>query len=376
MKAVTYQGIKKIKVKHVEDPSIKKTDDIIISVSKSSICGSDLHLYHGLIPSMSKDYVIGHEAIGKVEDVGRDVTSVRKGDKVIIPYHVACGVCAYCQQGLGSLCDEANNEGEAGGYFGCSRLYGDYQGSQAELLRVPFANFTPFRIPEQNELTDDELLLLTDAVPTAYWGVHHGGVKPGDTVVVLGCGPIGLLVQKFAWLKGATRVIAVDCVPYRLEHAKRTNKVEVLPWGHDVGDLIKETTSGGADVVIDCVGMSGKMTAMELVETALRLQGGTMSAIETATQAVKKAGTIMLIGIYGTRYNAFPLGDIFTRNVSLRTGYNPAIHLIPQLYAMLTHTDIKITDIISHRLQLDKAAQAYEIFNDKEENCLKIILQP
>ncbi len=226
MKAVTYQGFKHVKVKEVQNPKLEKDDDIVINVTSTSICGSDLHLYHGLIPSLEKDYIIGHETIGIVSEVGKAIDHVKKGDKVIIPYTIGCGECFYCHHSLDSQCDNANIEGEIGACYGYSRLLGDFDGCLAEQLRVPFANFNPILVPNNCEIDDDLLLLMTDALPTAYWAIENSGLKSGDTVIILGSGPIGLLTQKLAWLKGAERVIVVDRVDYRLQHAQNTNKVE------------------------------------------------------------------------------------------------------------------------------------------------------
>lgn len=380
MKAVTYQGILDVEVKNVPDPVIQLPDDIIVRVTATSICGSDLHLYHGMIPSLEKDYVIGHEAVGIVEELGREVKGLTKGDKVVIPFNIACGHCYYCENGLESQCDQANKEEkpEAGAMFGCSRLFGDYFGSQAEWLRVPFANFTRFKVPEDNELSDEVLVLLADAIPTAYWGVTNAGVKPGDTVIVIGSGPIGLLTQKFSWLKGASRVIAIDRISYRLEHARRNNAVEVFNFEetNELSDLLLELTKGGADVVIDCVGASGKMTPMEFAETALFLQGGGLTAIKMAAQVVRKGGTVQLVGVYGLRYNGFPLGDFFARNITLKMGYAPAIHHTTYLYELLKKEKIRVDDIITHHMPLIDAKKAYQVFNKRKEQCLKIILKP
>lgn len=378
MKALTYQGIMNVGVKEVKDPRLQAPDDMIVRVTHASICGSDLHLYYGMSPSMEKGFVLGHETIGIVEEAGPGVQHLRKGDKVVIPYCIACGQCHYCKDGLESQCDVSNQEGEIGSAFGCSRLLGDYDGGQAEYLRVPFANFTSFKVPDGNEVEDEDLLLLTDALPTAYWSVLNAGVKPGDTVVVLGCGPVGLLCQRMAWLQGAKRVIAVDHVDYRLEHAYRTNKVESFNFKkiRDLSHIIKEKTGGGAQVVIDCVGMNGVFTPLELVETALMLQGGSMGAITMASQIVRKGGTIQLSGIYGTRYNAFPLGDLFARNVTLKMGLNPATHLIPELYQLLRHKKIAARDIITHRVSLEDAEKAYHMFARKEDGCIKVVLRP
>jgi S-(hydroxymethyl)glutathione dehydrogenase/alcohol dehydrogenase len=378
MKAVTFQGIKDVKVKEVPNPKIEKKDDIIVKITTSAICGSDLHLIHGMIPNFPEDYIIGHEPMGIVEEVGSDVTKVKKGDRVIIPFNVACGECFYCKNHLESQCDNSNDNGDMGGFFGYSDLTGGYPGGQAEYLRVPFANFTPFKIPDNSEVVDEQLVLLADAASTAFWSVDNAGVKDGDTVVVLGCGPVGLLAQKFAWFKGAKRVIAVDYIDYRLQHAKKTNKVEIVNFEkHDnTGEYLKEITKGGADVVIDAVGMDGKMTPMEYLGSGLKLQGGTMSAIVIASQAVRKGGTIQITGVYGGRYNAFPLGDIFQRNVNIRSGQAPVIHYMPYLYDLVSQGKVDIGDVITHVLPLGEAEKGYEFFDTRTDNCIKVVLKP
>ncbi|UGB31863.1 zinc-dependent alcohol dehydrogenase [Metabacillus sp. B2-18] len=378
MKAVTYQGIKNVEVKEVEDPKIQKPDDMIIKVTSTAICGSDLHLIHGMIPNMQEDYVIGHEPMGIVEEVGPEVTKVKKGDRVIIPFNIACGECQYCKSNLESQCDNSNDNGEMGAYFGYSGNTGGYPGGQAEYLRVPFANFTHFKIPESCEEPDEKLSVIADAMSTGYWSVENAGVKAGDTVIVLGCGPVGLFAQKFCWLKGAKRVIAVDYIPYRLEHAKRTNKVETVNFEEheNVGSYLKEITKGGADVVIDAVGMDGKMTDMEFLATGLRLQGGAMSALVMASQAVRKCGTIQITGVYGGRYNGFPLGDIMQRNVNIRTGQAPMIHLMPYMFELVSTGKIDPGDVVSHVLPLSEAKRGYEIFDTRTDNCIKVVLKP
>ncbi|MCV9885985.1 alcohol dehydrogenase catalytic domain-containing protein [Metabacillus halosaccharovorans] len=378
MRAVTYQGFMDVKVKDMPDPQIKNMDDIIVKVTHTSICGSDRHFYHGMIPSMKKDYIIGHEAIGIVYEIGSDVHRIKKGDKVVLPYNIACGECVNCKRKLESQCLRSNLDGEIGGCYGCSRLFGDYSGTQAEYVRVPYANFGTFKVPEYNEVADEELLLLTDAFSTAYWGLQQAEVKSGDTVIVLGCGPIGLITQKLAWLKGAKRVIAVDHIPYRLEHAEKLNRVEAFNFQADkeLKHHLKEITKGGSDVVIDCVGMSGKMRPTEIMETALRLQGGALGAIEFASQVVRSGGIIQLVGIYGTRYNQFPLGDLFARNITLKMGLASVIHLIPLLYDLLKTKQVNLLDVITHHFPLEEAEHAYKIFNSHKENCLKIILKP
>ncbi|MFE4143111.1 zinc-dependent alcohol dehydrogenase [Peribacillus sp. YIM B13472] len=379
MKAVTFQGAKEIQVKQVEDPKLQQKDDIIVRVTSTAICGSDLHIYQGALPT-HKDYVIGHEPMGIVEEVGPEVTKVKKGDRVVLPFNISCGHCYYCEHDMESQCDNSNpNEAvDTGGYFGFTERYGNYPGGQAEYLRVPYGNFMPFVIPESCELEDEALLFMSDVLPTAYWSVENAGVKKDDTVAVLGCGPIGLMAQKFAWMKGAKRVIAIDNLPYRLNRAKQMNKVEAYNFDeyNDMGSYIKEITSGGADVVIDCVGMDGKKSTIEAIEQKLKLQGGTLSAIEIALNAVRKFGTIQLTGVYGSKYNMFPLGNLFERNINLKMGQAPVIHYMPKLFDKIMAGEFDPTEIISHKVPLEKASEAYQIFNDHEDECIKVVLKP
>ncbi|MEH7097443.1 zinc-dependent alcohol dehydrogenase [Neobacillus vireti] len=378
MKAVTYQGIKNIEVREVKDPTIKNSDDIIVKVTTSAICGSDLHLIHGMIPNTPTDFVIGHEPMGVVEEVGPDVRNLKKGDRVIIPFNVSCGSCWYCQHDLTSQCDNSNPHGDMGGFFGYSETTGGYAGGQAEYMRVPYGNFTPFKIPENCEMEDEKLVLLADAASTAYWSVDHAGVKDGDTVVILGCGPVGLLAQKFAWYKGAKRVIAVDYIDYRLQHAKRTNNVEIINFEQheNTGQYLKEITKGGADIVIDAVGMDGKWTPMEFLASGLKLHGGAMGAIVIASQAVRKGGTIQITGVYGGRYNGFPLGDIFQRNIDIKAGQAPVIPYMPFLYDLFATGKMDPSDVVTHVLPLDQAKHGYEVFDTRTEDCIKVVLKP
>ncbi len=380
MKAVTYQGMKNIKVKEVEDAHIQKPDDVIVRITTTAICGSDLHIYNGEIPNMPHNFIIGHEPMGVVEEVGTEVTRVKKGDRVIIPFNVACGRCWFCENQLESQCDNSNEflHGDTGAYFGYSETYGGYAGGQAELLRVPFGNFLPFKVPEDAEMEDEKLLFLSDILPTAYWSVDNAGVKPGDTVIILGCGPVGLLAQKFAWQKGAKRVIAVDHVKYRLEHARVTNKVETFNFKEqdELAKHLKELTGGGADIVIDCVGLDAEKTLFEKAETMLKLQGGGLGAFRMAAQMVRKCGTIQVTGVYGLNYNLFPFGDLFNRNITLKMGQAPVVHYMPELYRQIKQGEIDPTDIITHRIPLADTENGYRIFNDKEENCIKIVVKP
>lgn len=378
MKAVTFQGIKRVEVKEVPSPKIQKADDIIIKVTNSAICGSDLHLIHDMVPNLPQGFVIGHEPMGIVEEVGPEVTKLKKGDRVIVPFNVSCGECFYCKHDLTCMCDNSNPHGENGGFFGYSETFGGYPGGQAEYMRVPYGNFTPFRIPEDCEVEDEKLVLMADAMGTAYWSVENAGVKKGNTVIILGCGPVGLLAQKFAWLQGAERVIAVDYIDYRLEHAKKHNKVETVNFEQydNTGEYLRDLTHGGADIVIDCVGMDGKMTPLEFVGTGVKLQSGALGAFVMATQAVRKGGMIQVTGVYGGRYNGFPFGDIMNRNINIRTGQAPVIPYMPTLYKLIVENKVDPSDIVTHKLPLDQAAHGYEVFDTKTENCIKVVLKP
>lgn len=375
VKAIVYEGINHVDIREVKDPTIEKPDDIVVKITSTAICGSDLHLIHGMIPNLRVGSTIGHEAMGVVEEAGKEVKKVKKGDRVIIPFPVSCGHCWYCEHGLSSMCDNSNENGEVGGIFGYSDTYGGYEGGQAEYIRVPFANVGPTKVPE--ELEDEQVLFLTDVLPTSYWSVVNSGMKPGDTVVVLGSGPIGLMAAKWAVFLGAERVIVVDCVGYRLEHAKRYGVETVNFKDYDqVGDELKEMTHGGADIVIDCVGMDGKMSTVEKIETALKLQGGSKSAIEIASQAVRKGGTVQFTGVYGARYNLFPFGDFFARGVTLKMGQCPAQSFVGTILDLIRQRKFDPTDIITHRLPLDQGIHAYEIFDKKADDCIKVVLKP
>ncbi|MBD3917567.1 glutathione-dependent formaldehyde dehydrogenase [Paenibacillus sp. PR3] len=377
MKAVTFQEVQRVEVQEVRDAAIEDKEDIVVRITSTAICGSDLHLYEGSIP-LPPGYVIGHEPMGIVEEVGSGVTKVSKGDRVVIPFNVSCGQCHYCQHQMESQCDNSNPHYDSGGYLGYSEKFGNYPGGQAQYLRVPFGNYAPFVIPKDCELEDESLLFLSDVLPTAYWSVDNAGVKSGDTVIVLGCGPVGLMAQKFAWMKGAKRVIAVDHLDYRLKHAKEINKVETYDFTKDadMGEYLKEITHGGADVVIDCVGMDGKKSPLEWLEQKIKLQGGTLGPIQIATKAARKCGTVQLTGVYGGNYNLFPLGAFFARNITLKMGQAPVIHYMPELYKRIVNGEFDPKAIITHRLPLEEAAHAYRIFNNHEDGCVKVVLKP
>ncbi|MDK6862875.1 zinc-dependent alcohol dehydrogenase [Nosocomiicoccus ampullae] len=382
MKAVTYQGHKNMEVREVNDPTIEESTDVIIKITASGICGSDLHLYHQGDLFMEPGFVIGHEPMGIVEEVGKDVKTLKKGDRVVIPFNIGCGECFYCDNHMESQCDNSNQSPanwkmDNGGLFGFGSMHGNHWGGQAEYLRVPFADFSSFKVPD-SDLKDEQVLFLSDVVPTAYWSVEHSGVKSGDTVIVLGCGPIGLMAQKFAKLKGAKRVIAIDNVQHRLDHAKKYNGAEVYNFDEEkeIGKLLKEKTRGGADVVIDCVGMDGQITQDDLEISSNSEQRGNISPIITAAESVRKFGTIQLTGVYGTPADNFPLDLIFNRNVQVKSGQAPVIHQMPKLYEMIKNEVFDPTEIITHTMPLEKAKEAYDIFDQKKDNNIKVILKP
>ncbi len=372
MKAVTYQGHKNMEVREVNDPTIEESTDAIIKITASGICGSDLHLYHQGDLFMDPGFVIGHEPMGIVEEVGKDVKTLKKGDRVVIPFNIGCGDCFYCNNDMESQCDNSNPSPASwkmdnGGLFGFgSAMHGNHWGGQAEYLRVPFADFSSFKVHD-NDLKDEQVLFLSDVVPTAYWNVEHAGVKSGDTVIVLGCGPIGLMAQKFAKLKGAERVIAIDNVEHRLNHAKKYNGAVVYNFSKEdnIGKLLHETTRGGADVVIDCVGMDGQVAQDDLEISSNSAQRGNISPIITAAESVRKFGTIQLTDIYGTPADNYPIDLIFNRNVQVKSGQAPVIHQMPKLYEMIKNEVFDPTEIITHTMPLEDAKKAYDIFDQK-----------
>ena len=382
MKAVTYQGHKNMEVREVHDPIIEESTDAIIKITASGICGSDLHLYHQGDLFMDPGFVIGHEPMGIVEEVGKEVKTLKKGDRVVIPFNIGCGDCFYCNNEMESQCDNSNPSPASwkmnnGGLFGFGGMHGNHWGGQAEYLRVPFADFSSFKVPD-SDLKDEQVLFLSDVVPTAYWSVEHAGVKAGDTVIVLGCGPIGLMAQKFAKLKGAERVIAIDNVEHRLNHAKKSNGAEVYNFSKEdnIGKLLHESTRGGADVVIDCVGMDGQVVQDDLEISSNSAQRGNISPIITAAESVRKFGTIQLTGIYGTPADNFPIDLIFNRDVQVKSGQAPVIHQMPKLYEMIKNEVFDPTEIITHTLPLEDASQAYDIFDQKKDDNIKVILKP
>lgn len=377
MKAVTWQGKQKMEIRNVDDPKILASTDAIIRITATAICGSDLHLYHHGESVMEKGYVVGHEPMGIVEEVGSEVKKLKKEQRVVIPFNISCGHCHFCTNHMESQCDNSNQEELYGGLFGFGKLNGNHWGGQAEYLRVPFADSTSFIVPD-NDLPDEKVLFLSDILPTAYWSVANAGVKKDDTVVVLGSGPVGLFAQKFAVMAGAKRVIAVDPVKHRLDKAVRYNQIEtyLLDDVNQAGDDLYELARGGADVIIDCVGMDGLEPTKEKAKNLVSLQSGTISPIQMAAKAVKKFGTVQITGVYMTPASSYPLQEFFMRNIDVKHGQAPVVHLMPKIYDMIAEGMFDPTQIITHSMPLEEAARAYEIFDKKEDKNIKVVLKP
>lgn len=384
MRAVRFHHPKKVSVDTVPDPKIEATTDVILKVTSTAICGSDLHIYNGLLPQ-PKPMTLGHEFMGIIEEVGAGVTKVKRGDRVIVPFPIACGSCWFCSHELPVHCETSNkNYGPEGGLltekgaalFGYTDLYGGYDGGQAEYVRVPFADFGPRKVT--GDMTDDQLLFLTDILPTGYSAIEWADMKGGETVVVFGCGPVGIMAMKCAWLKGAARVIGVDREPYRLDRARTAANAETVQEGKDdVVEVIRERTQGrGADVCVDAVGMEAHRTLLDKASNLIHGQVGTIDVLRTATSAVRRGGTITIVGVYGMSYDNFPIGQMFDKGVRLNMGQALVHRYIDDLLPLVESGKLRLDDVISHKLPLEEAAHAYDIFNKKEDNCVKVVLTP
>lgn len=384
MKAAVFHRAKKISCDIIPDPVIEHSSDIILKVTSTAICGSDLHIYNGLIPQV-RPMVMGHEFMGEVVETGTAIRHLKKGDRVVVPFPIACGHCYFCEHQLSPHCENSNpNYGPGGGLltekgaalFGYSDLYGGYSGGQAEYVRVPFAHFGPRKI--ETKMRDEEVLFLTDIFPTGWSAVDWANIQGGETVVILGSGPVGIMAMKAAWLKGAGRVIAVDRLPYRLERAKKSGKAETINFTEvNPVEAIREMTRGrGADVVIDAVGMEAERSFLEKASNLVHLQMGSINAFRTAVDCVRRGGTISVVGVYGTSYDNFPWGQIFDKGITLRTGQAPVHRYIDELFTLVKEKKVFLDDIITHTLPLSRVAEAYHLFNAKEDNCLKVVLKP
>ncbi|MDR8016106.1 zinc-dependent alcohol dehydrogenase [Ectopseudomonas guguanensis] len=388
MQALTYHGSRDVRVERVPDPVIEQPDDIILRVTATAICGSDLHLYHGKIPQVKDGDIFGHEFMGVVEEVGPQVTAVSKGDRVIVPFVIACGDCFFCQLDLHAAC-ETTNPGRGAilnkkqippgaALFGYSHLYGGVPGGQAELVRVPKANAGPFKVPDV--LDDEQVLFLTDILPTGYQAVVNAGVKPGSRVAIYGAGPVGLMSAACARMLGAEQIFMVDHHDYRLAYAQQT--YGVIPINFDVIDdpasAIIEQTPGhrGVDAVIDAVGFEAKGSLTETVLTTLKLEASSGVALRQCIAAVRRGGTVSVPGVYAGFIHGFLFGDAFDKGLTFKMGQTHVHPLLPTLLEHIQRGELKPEIIISHRMPLADAAEGYRLFDARREQCRKVILRP
>jgi len=379
MLATTYRRPYKVRAAHVPEPVIEHPDDAIVRVTRSCICGSDLHLYHGLVPDTRVGSIFGHEFTGIVEEVGPAVQKLKVGDHVLVPFSIACGACFYCQRGLHSNCDNVNPEASAvGGIFGYSHTAGGYNGGQAQYVRVPFADVGPSVIPSDIHIED--AVLLTDVVPTGYQAAEMGDIQENDTVVIFGAGPIGILAARCAWLMGAGRVIVVDQVDYRLDFVRRYAQCETVDF-RSVGDMaihIKRMTDGrGADVCIDAVGSEADGNLMQrLTGVSLKLQAGAATALYWAINCARKGGNVSIVGVYGPTFNAVPIGNALNKGLTLRMNQANAKRHLPHLIEHVRAGRLKPREIITHRVPLEEVDEAYQLFSAKRDGCIKTVLIP
>ena len=379
MLAMNYRGPYRVRASQKPLPEILHPGDAIVRVTRSCICGSDLHLYHGLVPDTRVGSTFGHEFIGIVEEVGPAVQKLKAGDHVLVPFNVACGTCAFCKQELFGNCHESNASATAvGGIYGYSHTAGGYDGGQAEYVRVPYADVGPTIIPA--DMDPDDAVLLTDVVPTGYQAAEMGGIKKGDTVVVFGAGPVGIMAAKTAWLFGAARVIVIDHIEYRLEFVRNYAQCEAYNF-RSIEDVVlflkKETGWYGADVCIDAVGADASGNAMQTITgKKLLLQAGAATALHWAINSVKKGGIVSIVGVYGPTDNLIPIGNVVNKGITIRANQASVKRLLPRLINHIQEGRLDPKAIITHRVPLEEVADAYHIFSAKLDNCIKPILIP
>ncbi|GAA4931708.1 zinc-dependent alcohol dehydrogenase [Mucilaginibacter defluvii] len=385
MKAAVFHKPGDISVDTVDDPRILHPGDVILKVTSTAICGSDLHILSGGVPQTT-DLIMGHEFMGIVEEVGSGVTKLKRGDRVVVPFPIACGSCFFCTHGASPHCENSNYEHygpegnltdkKGGALYGYTDLYGGYSGGQAEYVRVPYADISPRVVPDN--LTDEQALFLTDIFPTGWSAIDWAQLKGGEVVAIFGSGPVGLMAQKAAWLNGASRVIAIDVVDYRLEKAKAVNNVETLnPNNVDVVEAIRQKTGGrGADVCVDAVGFEPDRSFMDRVKSAVNFEVGSMKVLDMCFEAVRRAGTVSIVGVYGSPYDNFPLFRMFDKGITVKQGQAPVLNYIDHLIELVRDGKVVLDDIISHTLPLTEAAKGYEIFQKKQDDCTKVVLKP
>jgi threonine dehydrogenase-like Zn-dependent dehydrogenase len=389
MRANCWQGKHRMSVEHVPDPKILNSRDAVVKITSTAICGSDLHLYNGFVPAMEQGDIVGHEFMGEVMEVGRDVKNLKPGDRVVVPFPIACGQCFFCQRGETSLCENSNPNAwmaeklwghSPAGLFGYSHLLGGFAGGQAEYARVPFADVGPFKI--ENGFTDDQVLFLSDILPTGYMAAEACNIQPGDTIAVWGCGPVGLFAIQSAFLLGAARVLAIDRFPERLRMARETLGAQTINYEEtDVLQTLAEITGGrGPDACIDAVGMEahgpGALYAYDRAKQALMLETDRPIALRQAILACRNGGIISVAGVYGGMLDKIPFGAIMNRSITIKTGQTHVHRYLKPLMERIEKGEIDTTFVVTHRMKLDEAPEAYKMFLNKQDECIKVVLTP
>jgi threonine dehydrogenase-like Zn-dependent dehydrogenase len=383
MRAVCWHGTQDVRVEDVPEPKLLNPRDAIVRITSTAICGSDLHLYDGLIPSMEEGDILGHEFMGEVVEVGKAVGNLKPGDRVVVPFCISCGRCYYCEHKLYSLCDNSNpnaamnaklNGFSGAGLFGYSHLYGGYAGGQAEFARVPFADVGPIKIPEG--LTDDQVLFLSDIFPTGYMAAENCNIQPGHVVAVWGCGPVGQFAIRSAFLLGAEKVIAIDKVPERLRLAEQGGAVTISS-DADVHETLKHMTGGrGPDACIDAVGMEAHGSAYDVIKQSVRLETDRPYVLRQAIRVCRKGGTLSIPGVYGGSIDKIPFGAAFAKGLTLKMGQTHVHRYLKPLMRLIEDGKIDPSFVITHRIALADAADAYRLFATKLDNCIKVVLKP
>lgn len=385
MKAAVFHKPGDISVEIVDDPKIEEGGDVILRVTSTAICGSDLHILSGAVPQTT-DMIMGHEFMGIVEEVGPSVKKLKRGDRVVVPFPIACGHCFFCTHGASPACENSNYkhygpngdlmDQKGAALFGYTDLYGGYSGGQAEYVRVPYADISPRVVPDN--MTDEQVLFLTDIFPTGWSAIDWAQLKGGEVVAIFGSGPVGLMAQKAAWINGASRVIAIDPLEYRLEKARTVNKVETInPHKVDPVEAIREMTQGrGADVCVDAVGFEPERSFFDKLKATINFEKGSMKVLDACFKAVRRSGTVSVVGVYGTPYDNFPVHRMFDKSITIKQGQAPVLNYIDHLIELVRSEKVVLDDIISHTLPLSEASRGYEIFNNKEDDCVKVVLKP
>jgi threonine dehydrogenase-like Zn-dependent dehydrogenase len=388
MRANCWQGKKKMEVEEVPDPKILNSQDAIVRITSTAICGSDLHLYNGFVPTMQQGDIVGHEFMGEVMEVGSAVRNLKVGDRVVVPFPISCGKCFFCEEGMYSLCENSNPNAwlaekfwghSPAGIYGYSHLLGGFAGGQAQYARVPFADVGPLKI--ENGFRDEQVLFLSDIFPTGYMAAEACNIKPGDTIAVWGCGPVGQFAIKSAFLLGAERVIGIDRYPARLQMAREKSGAQTINYEEaDVLETLKDITGGrGPDACIDAVGMEshspGVQYAYDRVKQAMMLETDRPIALRQAILACRNGGTLSVAGVYGGFIDKVPFGSLMNRSITVKTGQTHVHRYMRPLLERIERGEIDPSFVVTHRMSLNDAPEAYEMF-DRRDGCVKVVLKP